>query len=224
MLSWLTPALSILGVLGWYNWARFGSPFEFGFRFLTGPVDYLRLPNFGLIYLPDRVWENVFMPFHVSDVFPFVYPSVRLLPGVYNDRIGWGEPATGFIPSYPLLMVSVGWFYNVRRLKDPAQRQRLVFYGTCVSGAFCVIMVTLLIFYSVVFRYLMEITTPLYLLTALSLMARLERGPMARWEWAILGMIAAITLYVGMGYSLMGSYFYLWGDYLQQFHLTPHFF
>jgi hypothetical protein len=218
-IAWLIPAGAVLLVVGWYNWARFDSPFEFGIRYCVAGTDYARIPSFSIYYLADRLYEWTVMPFQLSNCFPYIDPSVRSQNLFYSDRIAY-EHFTGIIPSFPLLVVGLFWFANVRRLAEPEQRRRLLAYGTCISAGLVGVAAPFLVYSAVTFRYLMDVDTPLYLLTALSLMARCERSPLRKWEWVVLGVIALITLYCGFAYSLIGDPCWIWHRDIDVWHVT----
>jgi hypothetical protein len=217
--AWAVPAMVVLLAVGWYNWARFDSPFEFGMRYCVAGMDYRRLPTFGMRYFADRLWEWTLMPFQFVNHFPYVDPSVREQDFFYRDRVFF-EHFTGLVPSFPLLVVGLLWFRNVRRLEDAGQRRRLLSYGLWVSVALVGTCSSFLVYCAVTFRYLMDLTTPLYLLTALSLMARFQRGPLRCWEWLALGAISLLTLYTGFAYSLIGDPCWIWHRDIDVLHLT----
>jgi hypothetical protein len=219
--AFAVPAIAILACLGWYNWARFGSPLEFGQRYLVAGVDYFSIPCFSLSYFPDRFWEFFLMPYYLVDRFPFIDPSVRPQNLFYGDRIAT-EHVTGIIPSYPFLVIGLCWLFNVRRLPDPAQRVRLMAYGTWISIAFVGVTVPILIFDAMTFRYITEITTPLFLLSALSLMARHARGLLRAWEWSVVALLFCLTLYSGFAYSIIGDNVWIWHYDTDVRHLTLH--
>ncbi len=63
--------------LGWYNWARFGSPTEFGFRYaLSYDFNKFYTEIFSLSYVQPNLYNYLFNPFVLRSVFPYL----KLLP------------------------------------------------------------------------------------------------------------------------------------------------
>lgn len=67
------PVIILLIGLGWYNWVRFGSVFEFGIRYQLALVDYRK---FTKLFSLEYFWKNFFryfvQPYHVRKTFPFL--------------------------------------------------------------------------------------------------------------------------------------------------------
>ena len=66
-------------LLGWYNWARFGSVFEFGFRYHNyhaGPIINTIMRYFLLAYFPANLYVYFFTPPNSMSVFPFIKPAM----------------------------------------------------------------------------------------------------------------------------------------------------
>jgi hypothetical protein len=82
LISSLTPAAAIIGLVFCYNWARFGRPLEFGQRYQLGGWNQLHLAYSGF----GQVWENLrnflFGDASISPFFPFVIPKTWIATGV----------------------------------------------------------------------------------------------------------------------------------------------
>jgi len=91
--TWLLDALCLgipfallCGVHGWYNWARFGSPFEFGIRFQTTLQPFRVSPS----YVLPNVFAYFFTPLASSCQFPFVLqPAGRVIPTLIGHPSGY---------------------------------------------------------------------------------------------------------------------------------------
>lgn len=63
----------------WLNWARFGNPFETGYRFINlGPPGldkYLAHGLFSAAYLPENVFTLLFAPPRWGNEFPYFFPD-----------------------------------------------------------------------------------------------------------------------------------------------------
>ncbi|WP_337576154.1 hypothetical protein [Fournierella sp.] len=100
------PALVALA-LGWYNWARFGNPLEFGHNFLP---EFMREENgqFSLAYFWPNL-KNLLRPVLLTETLDLSFPTFN-----------------GFLPflANPLLLLCLhrtlgGWQFGARYLVDP---------------------------------------------------------------------------------------------------------
>lgn len=89
--SWLAavlgPAALCGALLAAYNYARFGSAFEFGFSYLLTEQDPRQLSSFTWDNLRVGSYQYLFSPWRWSALFPFVLPRGRLpesVPAGYN--------------------------------------------------------------------------------------------------------------------------------------------
>jgi hypothetical protein len=119
----LVPVLLGCMALGWYNAARFGSPFELGHRYqLTGMnlhAEYAQVFSLGNLLINVR--NYLISPPRVLAVFPYIKPNwgtvaVPLLtwlglrfPGVaiLNPRLYYAEQVTGVIYALPFAAFSI---------------------------------------------------------------------------------------------------------------------
>jgi hypothetical protein len=105
----------ILGaiIISWYNWARFGSPLEFGLRYQIYSVNY---ENYNALFLPRYVAPNLYMyllnPPRLSKNFPFIKPIInRSLMNEYHSNysphIYTVEQMVGLLYIAPLAIASL---------------------------------------------------------------------------------------------------------------------
>jgi hypothetical protein len=66
------PIIVTVFAIGWYNWARFGDPLEFGQRYQLGGSENCNLDFFRPGNLPYDSWYDLFSPLSYSANFPFV--------------------------------------------------------------------------------------------------------------------------------------------------------
>ncbi|HEX3729663.1 MAG TPA: hypothetical protein VHV47_07650 [Opitutaceae bacterium] len=102
------PALAVGSLLAWYNWARFGSPLDFGFYHGVNQFfgDHLALlsPRF----LAYNLSSYFLRPASLSCYFPFVFPSNTL---IWPKGYGAVEAIHGFFPATLLAgWCLAGWF------------------------------------------------------------------------------------------------------------------
>jgi hypothetical protein len=72
----LIPFVSIIALLGWYNYIRFDSPFETGIKYaLVGDFDIdMSKPGaiFNQHFIPNNLFNYLLNPFEINPVFPFI--------------------------------------------------------------------------------------------------------------------------------------------------------
>jgi hypothetical protein len=111
------PLLAGAFLLGAFNEIRFGGPFETGFRFQMGALDYTQSQAdiFSFRYAFCNLYNYFLRPFVVQSVFPFLqpagwnpleYPFFLARPAIY-----YVEPVTGILLASPFLFGFLGlWF------------------------------------------------------------------------------------------------------------------
>ncbi|TFH46784.1 MAG: hypothetical protein E4H01_09375 [Lysobacterales bacterium] len=128
MLSLLAAFGLILGLLGWYNQIRFGSPFETGFRYTLAAEDKnVQLASgtlFSVRYLVPNTLNYLFAPIRLIPKFPYlraVYsagyaPFNALLPRLGVPADYTVEDANGLVFAAPALLFALifarKWLYD----------------------------------------------------------------------------------------------------------------
>lgn len=97
-------------ILGWYNWARFDSPFEFGFSYQLAGPDIQRYARelFSHVYIPPNFYNYVLNKPVLIEKFPLIsstegigqslFSSIPLPPIYYTGKI------TGILYSTPIVL------------------------------------------------------------------------------------------------------------------------
>jgi len=73
------PLFGALAVTGWWDWVRFGSPFETGYdiAWITGPLQALRDQGlFSIVHVPTNLALFIGGGYTVRDAFPWLVPSI----------------------------------------------------------------------------------------------------------------------------------------------------
>jgi hypothetical protein len=107
-----TPLVLGAAALAWYNWARFGSPAEFGLRYQLTLIDFNALYDqaFSVRYIADNLHNYLANLVAVGRAFPFVTPlaPARIPAGpALNMRPADLEPVTGLLVSSPYLVYAL---------------------------------------------------------------------------------------------------------------------
>ena len=196
--------LIVLGLM-LYNALRFGSPFEFGVRYLlAGDSHPTSVQGFSLHYL----WFNLRLYFLKSvgwsRQFPFVQKmAVPPLPPGHGNV----EAPFGILANVPLtwlaLAVPLAW-----RNRSGQAASILRWFVTVVVLFFCVDALTIGLFYYTSVRYEVEFLPALLLLTVIGILG-LERAladrpawrRAVRWVWGLLlGFSVAFNLLASVEY------------------------
>lgn len=161
-----------LGV-AWYNWARFDSPLEFGFRYTITILDLSK--QSGLIFQPSYLLPNLyvylFQPFELLSKFPFVYPTFAateimnrlntVAPSIY-----FAGKMTGLLFCAPFLLLGLVHFlpgFGLDREKDSPNN---LIIGL-LAGSFLVGFFSLMFFFFAQMRYLIDVISQITLLAIL---------------------------------------------------------
>jgi hypothetical protein len=67
------PMIVTVLAIGWYNWARFGDPLEFGLRYQLSGLENGNLGLFHLDNIAYDSWYDLFAPLSYCAAFPFLY-------------------------------------------------------------------------------------------------------------------------------------------------------
>ena len=166
----LLPYAAVIGVLAWWNLARFGSPTEFGFGYQLSVWDMTRYPVYRAAYVGPNVADYLAAVPQVHGSWPWL--SLRPLVGGNRPDAHTAEPIVGVLLLAPVLLVGlaclatsfVGMWRRARALAVAAAT-------ALVTGVLALVLVSLP-FNTSTMRYAVDFT-PLLLLAAC-----------AGWAWA----------------------------------------
>lgn len=185
LVSLFVPLALIAVSLCGYNYARFGSIFEFGHRYqLTGPS---LTTEYGNISSPKYMLPNIFTYiFRLPDIsaeFPFItvpwikenmWPSLIRLPENYY----YTEPVAGILWVLPLiglttlLLVRLSWLFingDISRntLKEKTKSNSFSWFGFTLLAYILIQLFILLIFINSAMRYLVDISPAMIVLSTM---------------------------------------------------------
>jgi hypothetical protein len=117
----LGPLFVGVALLGAFNFARFGSVWESGFRYQLGALDYTQSSNatYQLSYIPFNLYNYLLRPFSFQSTFPFLipggdnptaYPFPLARPPIY-----YVEPTVGVFLVAPILLCIFGLCLSFRQ-------------------------------------------------------------------------------------------------------------
>ena len=181
----LLPALVIGSALAWYNYARFGNPLEFGFRYGMNTFFWTDFPLASVRFVwPNLTWYY-FSPPAFSPYFPFFFPiNASFRPeGYYGDEAMHGQFAV-----FVLLVVVI--LLGLRR--GVATRLRPLVPWLLVLGVVVVTSLAFMLFLTIRGnRYMVDFHASLVLglVCVAGIVATLPR----RRSWFVNGVIAGLA-------------------------------
>ena len=199
-----SPVVIGLGLLAWYNWARFGSLSETGFSYaLAGPYIQKHLHEvMSYRYFVQNIYNYFLAPPQMSDQFPFIFSSGGSiqsilpfldLPDFYNTN-----PVTGLIYTVPFIFFSALSLFK-RNPSNPPDIQpggtdsQLVWLIRALSGGVLISLVFLLVFFWAAMRYVLDFMPMLMLLSMIGYCQGYTSAKARGWEryMAVAGILIA---------------------------------
>jgi hypothetical protein len=199
MISAIVPAFLIGSCLGWYNWARFGNPLDFGFT--HGVSAFFSNGNalFSSRFIGANLSWYLLTPPILAPRFPFDFPiASRHAPAHYSNL----EAMNGFLP-VTLLAGTILVFFLLARRQEPTRPERsLGVFGMMVMAAAIIEVVFTCAWGFRAYRYATDFLTPLAFLLVL--------GVAGFWTWQGWRSLASKTaicslLVLASGHVVLGA-------------------
>ena len=168
--SIVLPYAAVIGLLAWWNVARFGSPTEFGFGYQLSVWDMTRYPVYRAAYVGPNVADYLAAVPRLHRWWPWL--SLRPLVGGDRPESHTAEPIVGVLLLAPVLPVGLACLATSFRSMWRGARALAVGAATAaVTGVLALVLVSLP-FNTSTMRYAVDFT-PMLLLAAC-----------AGWAWA----------------------------------------
>ena len=111
-------------IIGWYNWARFDSPLEFGLRYQITIFNLNKDAN--LVFEPGYFFPNlytyIFHPYEIITGFPFIQPTIvsNTLKkfGIVTSGFYHAGTVTGLLFSTPFLALGFVHLFSKNKIAD----------------------------------------------------------------------------------------------------------
>lgn len=156
--------------LGWYNWARFDSVFEFGIKYQLTNINYnVFRDSFSSIYITGNVYNYFLHPLKILSSFPYL---TRIEYVVSNERLG------GLIFTAPYMFLVFTPFMSTinslllnRKETSTTGRQSITesWLISVFTGAAFIAMAMIMSFWFVTMRYMEDFMPSLLLLSTIHL-------------------------------------------------------
>jgi hypothetical protein len=188
----------------WYNFARFGSPFQYGYPYALGGTEVRNLHLFSFAYMSPSLTYMLINPIYFTLSFPFVGFNTGVLP-VTLPQGYIVETVAGVLVTTPFLILSGGIPFIGRH--DRASREfRAVLYAIAAFG----LLAMLLVAYSIwgVTQECEVDYVSLLLIAALLVWCEVTRAK--RWRGLTLKVVGVAAIlyasFVGFAISFTGYY------------------
>lgn len=123
------PYVCVAAVLMWYNYARFGSVFDFGQNYQLTMTDMAK-NSYAPATLPWCLWLGMFQPLSISARFPFVVSGSSVVDYAgYFYNSGDVVPMFGAVPLLYVMFVPTVW----KRWRERTGRFAAVMLGTVLG-------------------------------------------------------------------------------------------
>lgn len=188
----------------WYNYARFGSVTEFGYRYqLTSYNLYQKIDEtFAIEYIPPNLYKTLFNPLEWRDAFPHIFPTrwagpdwlTNYKPKMY---LTFTENITGLFVGSPFVLLALLAFVK------PRHDLRWVILS--ITAVFISVFLTLQAFFFVAMRYMLDAVPTLTLLTVIGFWHGFELFKNKKIYIAISIILLTYTLILSLLISFSGN-------------------
>ncbi|MEY2879947.1 MAG: hypothetical protein RLZZ15_2327, partial [Verrucomicrobiota bacterium] len=190
--------LALIGAgLAWYNYARFGNPFEFGVSYELSGVYEGKMRHFSATYVPLNFHRYFWAPWQLRDTFPFIAiePVGTAPEGYYIGDDLFGVWRTVPFTWLGLVALAAAW--------RPGKGDGLAVWTVSTGALFAGVAGFIVFFYSAMGRYLLDFCPALAWLACVgtAVLEQRLRGPLrlvARIFWVA-------TLAVSVVFALLFS-------------------
>ncbi|MCM1053483.1 MAG: hypothetical protein NC483_05880 [Ruminococcus sp.] len=191
-LAFIAPYIVIAILLMMYNYARFGSPVDFGANYNLTTNDMTKR-GFMLDRIPLGIFYYLFRPITITPLFPFM-----ITEGVSTSYFGttiFEDMPAGFIMSNLLVIFALGLFIKKDEFKD----KKLYNIGIWAVIASFIIIIADTEMAGILPRYICDFGFLLYLATALVLFNKLNKEKDSK----IFSKLIFYAFIFGMVYNFM---------------------
>lgn len=166
--------LSLIGY-GWFNWARFGSPFESGQRYQLSTDNVKKTYDsiISVAYMPANIYNYLIRPLTFQAAPPYVlsiwekhqFPAFIHIPETFRNN----ESIAGIWTSTPLtLLALLPITHQLLAWRKPEVRQWR-WYVWCLTGMTMACLMPLLIFAGGTMRYILDFLPTMLVLTTIAI-------------------------------------------------------
>jgi hypothetical protein len=204
------PIIVTVFAIGWYNWARFGDPLEFGVRYELSGLEMSKFNLFQLDNIAYDSWYDLFAPLSYCAHFPFVY---ALQPPFFFPHTYGLESVAGmfFVSPVTICALRVAALY---KSKERANWDNPVLVTVLfIAASAGAIVLPLLFMSAATMRYLVDFVPTSVLLGCVMLceLYRLSQKERSH-RWIFDGLVGILFLI-----GCLNGFFLSFGGYLNSF-------
>lgn len=201
----LTPLAFGAALIGWYNWARFNNPLEFGLRYqitiynLNQQMDLVFQPSYFLL----NTYAYGFQPFEIISQFPFIQPVTFsdvlrrfniTAPGLYA-----AGPITGILFYAPILLYALVPFLRKKdNIENTSNPELLKLTRSMLGGSFLIGSVTMLFFFYAQMRYMVDVISQATVLAILGYWSIKRNENITKIKIYIANLLILFTIITGI--------------------------
>jgi hypothetical protein len=186
--------LTAIGILlAWYNYARFGSPTEFGVSYILSGVYEAKIEHFRLRYVAWNVYAYLFAPAEWGRYFPFFHEVPITLA---RPRQHYGmDYAFSLLVNIPLLWLGLFAWLNPGKGRSDAEAAVCRVWVRALSWVALAVAGFLVFFYAAMARYLGDFAPMLALLAVIGELTVWDRAAHCTARWRRRFVAATITAF-----------------------------
>jgi hypothetical protein len=193
--------------IGWYNWARFDSPLEFGLRYQITIFNLNKQMN--LVFKPDYFLPNlygyIFQPFEVIARFPFIQPidgsGILNKLNIESPYLYAAGRLTGLLFCAPFLTLSLMHLFpnSKKDLSVTAKPYNLLIY--LLAGSFLIGFFTILFYFFGQMRFLVDIISQITLLAIIGYWELISRNQKrnsipSKYFISLANLLIVVTIFI----------------------------
>ena len=212
----LIPFIVGMSILGWYNWARFDSPFEFGFSYQLAGPDIQRYSEqlFSQKYVLPNFYNYALNQPMLIEKFPLITSAEGMGASIFSSitlpQIYYTGNITGILYSTPFMLFTLVLLFPRRKpASDAILKNMEPFPWTALlfAGIFLAEFIPFVSYFWVETRFFADFTPPLAILSMIGFWKGLDLlrdRPAWRNTYAVVGavlIIFSILMGVALGLS-----------------------
>lgn len=186
-----------------YNYARFDSLTEFGYRYqLTSYNLYEKLDEtFSLSYIPPNFYKLLFNPLERREAFPYIFPTRWDGPDWLESNRGFyllkAEEITGLLISSPFLL----FIFFAKTQSD----KKNYWVNLSLVGSSILLFITLQAFFFTAMRYLLDLIPTLTLLAIIGFWNRFDLAKNKKIFFIVSLILLSYTITLSLILSISGN-------------------
>lgn len=204
--SLLTPLALGAILIGWYNWARFDSPLEFGLRYQITIYNLNRdMPlTFQPDYLPFNIVAYLLLPFEFIPNFPFIQPigfsNLLNSLNITAPKLYAAGNVTGILFYAPFLLLAFLPFLKRNRPEHTSQEKNQLqsFTLFLLGGSFLINAVTILFYFYGQMRFMGDLVSQVTLLAILGYWLVVRNSSSSKLYLRTANILIVLTLIVSL--------------------------